>query len=103
KLPRPERQPAPAGEAGDLYVKRDSALPLYWAQHEKSKRSILGDWFVSGDRYRVDEDGYHWYEGRSDDMIKVSGLWVSPIEIESVLIEHKEGAESAAGGLGGAG
>jgi benzoate-CoA ligase len=87
------------GEAGDLYVKGDSALALYWAQHEKSKRSILGDWFFTGDRYRVDEDGFFWYEGRSDDMIKVSGLWVSPIEIESALLEHHSVAESAVVGI----
>jgi benzoate-CoA ligase family protein len=91
--------PAPPGEAGDLYVKGDSALALYWAQHEKSKRSVLGDWFFTGDRYRVDEDGFYWYEGRSDDMIKVSGLWVSPIEIESVLLEHPVVAESAVVGV----
>jgi benzoate-CoA ligase family protein len=89
----------PPGEAGDLYVKGDSALALYWAQHEKSKRSVLGDWFFTGDRYRVDEDGFYWYEGRSDDMIKVSGLWVSPIEIESVLLEHPSVAESAVVGI----
>ena len=99
KILDPDGKPVPAGEAGDLYVKGDSALALYWAQHDKSKRSILGDWFFSGDRYRVDEDGYHWYEGRSDDMIKVSGLWVSPIEIESVLLEHKAVAESAVVGV----
>src|SRR4029077_21248942 len=91
--------PVPAGEAGDLYVKGDSALALYWAQHEKTKRSILGDWFFTGDRYRMDEDGYYWYEGRSDDMIKVSGLWVSPIEIEAVLLEHPAVAESAVVGM----
>jgi Acyl-coenzyme A synthetases/AMP-(fatty) acid ligases len=89
----------PTGEAGDLYVKGDSALALYWAQHEKSKRSVLGEWFVTGDRYRVDGDGYYWYEGRSDDMIKVSGLWVSPIEIESVLLEHPAVGESAVVGI----
>src|SRR6195256_2513684 len=89
----------PTGEAGDLYVKGDSALALYWAQHEKSKRSVLGEWFFTGDRYRVDDDGYYWYEGRSDDMIKVSGLWVSPIEIESVLMEHAAVAESAVVGI----
>ena len=87
------------GEAGDLYVKGDSALALYWAQHEKSKRSVLGEWFFTGDRYRVDEDGFYWYEGRSDDMIKVSGLWVSPIEIEAVLLEHPSVAESAVVGI----
>jgi benzoate-CoA ligase len=89
----------PKGEAGDLYVKGDSALALYWAQHEKSKRSILGEWFFTGDRYRVDKDGFYWYEGRSDDMIKVSGLWVSPIEIEAALLEHTAVAESAVVGV----
>src|SRR5216684_694328 len=92
-------QAVPQGEAGDLYVKGDSALALYWAQHEKSKRSILGEWFFTGDRYRVDADGFYWYEGRSDDMIKVSGLWASPIEIESVLMEHPAVAESAVVGV----
>jgi benzoate-CoA ligase len=87
------------GEAGDLHVKGDSALALYWAQHEKTKRSVIGEWFFTGDRYRVDDDGFYWYEGRSDDMIKVSGLWVSPIEIESVLMEHPAVAESAVVGI----
>jgi benzoate-CoA ligase family protein len=95
-----EGQPVPQGEAGDLYVKGDSALALYWAQHQKTQRSVLGEWFFTGDRYRIDDDGFHWYEGRSDDMIKVSGLWVSPIEIESVLLEHPAVAESAVVGLG---
>ena len=94
-----EGKPVTPREAGDLYVKGDSALALYWAQHEKSKRSILGDWFFTGDRYRTDSDGYYWYEGRSDDMIKVGGLWVSPIEIESALLEHRAVAESAVIGL----
>src|SRR6202171_131073 len=94
-----EGRPLPAGEAGDLYVKGDSALALYWAQHEKTKRSIHGEWFFTGDRYRVDDDGFYWYEGRSDDMIKVSGLWVSPIEIESMLMEHPAVAESAVVGI----
>ena len=89
----------PAGEAGDLYVKGDSALALYWAQHEKTKRSILGEWFFTGDRYRMDEDGFYWHEGRSDDMIKVSGLWVSPVEIESALMENAAVAESAVVGI----
>ena len=94
-----EGKPVSMGEAGDLYVRGDSALALYWAQHEKSKRSILGDWFFTGDRYRQDEDGYYWYEGRSDDMIKVSGLWVSPVEIEAALLEHPAVAESAVVGI----
>ena len=99
KILNDEAKPVKQGEAGDLYVKGDSALALYWAQHEKSKRSILGDWFFTGDRYRVDKDGFYWYEGRSDDMIKVSGLWVSPIEIESALLEHPAVNESAVVGV----
>ena len=94
-----EGNTVPVDEAGDLYVKGDSALALYWAQHQKSKRSVLGEWFFTGDRYRVDEDGFYWYEGRSDDMIKVSGLWVSPIEIEAVLLEHPSVGESAVVGI----
>src|SRR3979411_971429 len=94
-----EGGPVQAGEAGDLYVKGDSALALYWAPHEKTKRSVLGEWFFTGDRYRVDDDGFYWYEGRSDDMIKVGGLWASPIEIESVLLEHPAVAESAVVGI----
>jgi benzoate-CoA ligase family protein len=94
-----EGRPVTPGEAGDLYVKGDSALALYWAQHEKTKRSILGEWFFTGDRYRKDADGYYWYEGRSDDMIKVSGLWVSPIEIEAALLEHPAVGESAVVGI----
>ena len=94
-----EGKPVEPGDAGDLYVKGDSALALYWAQHEKSKRSIVGEWFFTGDRYRVDEDGFYWYEGRSDDMIKVSGLWISPIEIESALLEHPAVNESAVVGV----
>jgi benzoate-CoA ligase len=91
--------PVPAGEPGDMYVKGDSALAFYWGQHERTKRSVLGEWFFSGDRYRCDEDGFFWYEGRSDDMMKVSGLWVSPIEIEGVLLEHSAVGESAVVGV----
>jgi acyl-coenzyme A synthetase/AMP-(fatty) acid ligase len=91
--------PVAQGEAGDMYVKGDSALALYWGQHEKTKRSLLGEWFFSGDRYRQDAEGFYWYEGRSDDMIKVSGLWVSPVEIEGVLLEHPAVGESAVVGV----
>jgi benzoate-CoA ligase family protein len=91
--------PVADSEAGDMYIKGDSALAFYWRQHEKTKRSLLGEWFFSGDRYRRDADGFYWYEGRSDDMIKVSGLWVSPIEIEGVLLEHPAVGESAVVGV----
>lgn len=87
------------GTAGTLLVAGDSALALYWAQHERSVRSLLGEWFWSGDRYRQDEDGHYWYEGRADDMIKVGGLWVSPVEVEGTLIEHPLVVEGAVIGV----
>ena len=87
------------GEVGDLHVRGESAAPSYWHQHAKSKQTMRGEWVVTGDRYRVDADGFHWYEGRSDDMIKVSGEWVSPIEIENVLLEHPAVREVAVVGV----
>ena len=73
---------------GGLQVKGDSCAAYYWHQHEKTKRSMLGEWFVSGDRYERREDGAYVYVGRVDDMLKVGGLWVSPIDMEHVLLEH---------------
>jgi benzoate-CoA ligase family protein len=85
-----------AGEAtGDLYVRGDSTLAGYWNQPEKTAASIREGWFYSRDRYRRDADGNYWYEGRADDMFKVSGLWVSPIDVEARLIEHPEVLEAA--------
>jgi benzoate-CoA ligase len=68
---------------------------MYWHQYQRSRDKIRGDWFLTGDRYRQDEDGYYWYEGRVDDMMKVGGLWVSPIEIENRLMEHSSVREAA--------
>jgi benzoate-CoA ligase len=93
------RQPVPKGDVGNLYVKGDSALAFYWHQHEKTKQAILGDLFFTGDRYRETDDGYFVYEGRADDMIKVGGLWASPIEIENALVEHPRVLEAAAIGI----
>ncbi|MGH3441212.1 MAG: benzoate-CoA ligase family protein [Nitriliruptorales bacterium] len=92
-------QPVPEGEAGDLYVKGESCFAFYWHKLEKTAATLKGEWFFSGDRYRVDDEGYYVYEGRADDMIKVSGLWVSPIEIENVLMEHEAVSEAAAVGI----
>ena len=83
------------GEIGNLLVKSDSTCAFYWNQHEKSKDMIQGHWIRTGDKYYQDEDGYFWYAGRSDDMLKCSGVWVSPVEIESVLIEHPVVLEAA--------
>lgn len=92
-------KPAPPGSAGNLFVKGASAAPFYWRQREKSRRTMQGDWMVTGDRYRMDEDGFYWYEGRSDDMLKIGGEWVSPIEIENTLIEHPAVREAAVVGV----
>lgn len=84
---------------GDLYVKGDSALAGYWHQSEKTRASLHGHWFFTGDRYRRQADGSFWYEGRADDMMKVKGLWVSPIDIENRLIEHDAVREAAVVGV----
>jgi len=94
-----EGYPVEAGEAGYLSVKGDSAAAYYWRNHEKTKATMKGEWVFAGDWYRVDEDGFYWYEGRSDDMIKVSGLWVSPVEVESTLMDHDAVIEAAAVGI----
>jgi benzoate-CoA ligase len=83
------------GEIGNLLVKADSVCACYWNEHEKTKDTIVGHWIRTGDKYHQDADGYFWYEGRSDDVLKVSGVWVSPIEIERVLIEHPAVLEAA--------
>jgi len=88
-------RPVVQGEIGNLLVRADSTCAYYWNQHEKTKDTIEGHWIRTGDKYYQDEDGYFWYAGRSDDMLKVSGVWVSPIEIESALIEHPAVQEAA--------
>jgi benzoate-CoA ligase len=83
-----KKQPVPQGEMGDLWISGDSICAAYWNQHEKTKATIHGDWIRTGDRYRQDADGYYWHGGRSDDMLKVGGQWVSPIEVETALLAH---------------
>jgi benzoate-CoA ligase family protein len=78
----------PIGEIGDLLVKGDSACAGYWNQHERTTHTIQGEWVRTGDKYRRDADGWFWYAGRSDDMIKAGGMWVSPAEVEGALAEH---------------
>jgi benzoate-CoA ligase len=89
----------PVGEVGNLMVKGDANAPYYWNKHEQTKRMMQGEWLKTGDTYYCDTDGYYWYCGRSDDMMKVGGLWVSPIEIENTLMEHPAVLES--GVIGG--
>jgi len=79
----------PRGEIGNLWVRGDSVCAGYWNQHEKTKDTIEGHWIRTGDKYTLDEDGYYWYAGRIDDMLKVGGQWVSPIEVENALVAHE--------------
>jgi len=76
------------GEVGNLLVKGDSACAGYWNQPERTAQTFLGEWVRTGDKYSRDGDGYFWYAGRSDDMIKAGGMWVSPAEVEGALAEH---------------
>jgi len=77
-----------ADAVGDLWIRGDSACDGYWNRHTATKQALRGEWFVTGDKYRVDDDGYYWYAGRADDMFKVHGQWVSPPQVESVFLEH---------------
>jgi benzoate-CoA ligase len=88
KLVDENGQPVPRGEVGSLLIKGDSTCALYWNQHEKTKSTIEGAWIRTGDKFSQDEDGYFWYAGRADDMLKVGGIWVSPVEVENILLEH---------------
>jgi benzoate-CoA ligase len=82
-------------EIGDLLIKADSTCACYWNKHEKSKETFVGEWFRTGDKYSQDADGYFWYAGRANDLFKVNGLWLSPTEVESVLISHASVREAA--------
>ena len=83
------------GEVGDLLVRGDSTMAFYWNRHEATKRTLLGEWIRTGDKYRQDADGYFWHSGRSDDMLKVGGIWVSPVEVEAALAAHAAVLECA--------
>ncbi len=83
------------GEMGTLRIKGDSAALCYWQAHEKSKETFAGDWCTTGDQFHVDAEGYYWYHGRTDDMLKVSGIFVAPAEIENCLLQHEAILEAA--------
>jgi benzoate-CoA ligase len=85
----------PRGEIGELQIKGPSAAALYWNNREKSRHTFMGDWTRSGDKYTESEDGYFQYCGRSDDMLKVSGIYVSPFEVEGALMTHPDILEAA--------
>ena len=87
------------GEVGDLYIRGPSAALLYWNNREKTRDTFQGGWVRSGDKYVRDTDGYYTYAGRSDDMLKVSGIYVSPFEVESTLMQHPAVLEAAVIGV----
>jgi len=80
---------------GNLRVRGDSTMAYYWNQHEKTKSTLLGEWIQTGDKYYQDPDGYFWFCGRADDMLKVGGIWVSPAEVEACVLEMTD-VEAAA-------
>lgn len=98
-----EGRPVPDGEVGELWVAGDSTALCYWNDHQKSKRTFAGDWVHTGDLVRRAADGYFWYQGRVDDLLKVGGIWVAPLEIEGCLLEHPAVRECAVVGYEEAG
>jgi len=95
KLLDDDGQRVAQGDAGNLWVKGDSTCAYYWNKHERTKDTISGHWIRTGDKYHQDADGCFYMEGRSDDMLKVGGIWVSPIEVEAALIAHEAVLECA--------
>jgi len=92
-------EPCAPGEVGDLYIKGPSAALMYWCNREKSRDTFVGAWTRSGDKYVCDADGYFTYAGRSDDMLKVGGIYVSPFEVEAALAQHPSVLEAAVIGV----
>jgi benzoate-CoA ligase family protein len=91
--------PVQQGDIGNLLISGDSTAAYYWNKHEKTKATFSGQWIHTGDKYYQDEEGYFWYCGRSDDMLKVGGQWVSPVEVENTLIAHPAVLEAAVVGI----
>jgi len=88
-------QPVAAGEVGELQVRGPTSAAGYWNNRERTRATFLGPWTRSGDKYSIDADGFYVYAGRSDDMLKVGGIYVSPIEVEASLVAHPAVLEAA--------
>jgi benzoate-CoA ligase len=87
--------PVKQGELGELQISGPTHASHYWNNREKTRSTFIGGWTKSGDKYSVDADGFYAYGGRSDDMLKVSGIWVSPAEVEAALVSHESVLEAA--------
>jgi len=92
-------KPVPDGEPGDLYIHGPSAAMMYWGNRAKTRETFQGGWTKSGDKYVRNDDGSYTYGGRSDDMLKVSGIYVSPFEVEATLVQHSAVLEAAVIGV----
>ncbi|MEM7517348.1 MAG: benzoate-CoA ligase family protein, partial [Planctomycetota bacterium] len=90
QIVNPENEPLPDGEPGRLRVRGGSTALCYWGDKDKSNATFQGAWCTTADVFRRDADGVFWYVGRGDDLLKVSGIWVSPLEIENVLLDHDD-------------
>jgi acetyl-CoA synthetase len=95
KLCDPEGRTVRVGEPGIMWVRGDSNAPFYWNRPDKTRETMREGWIYTGDRFREDADGYYWFEGRADDLVKVSGQWVHPMEVERALAEHPTVRECA--------
>ena len=94
KLATPEGDPVRSGEEGVMLVRGDSSAPCYWRKPEKSRETMRGDWIDTGDRF-VERDAYYYFRGRTDELVKISGQWVWPLEVERCLNEHPHVHECA--------
>ena len=95
KITDDDGAPVGDGEMGELQVRGPTTASMYWNQRRKSQTTFVGEWTRTGDKYTIDDDGYYVYCGRSDDMLKVGGIYVSPTEVESALISHPAVLEAA--------
>ena len=95
KLCDPAGNTVQPGEPGIMWVRGDSNAPFYWNRPDKTRETMRQGWIYTGDRFREDADGYYWFEGRADDLVKVSGQWVHPMEVERALAEHPTVRECA--------
>lgn len=90
-----EGNDCPAGTPGTLHVRGASAATGYWCRSDTTRATFVGDWMTTGDLYVADDEGFHQYLGRADDMLRIGGEWVSPAEVEGVLISHPDILEAA--------
>lgn len=99
RIVEPDGTETPRGEIGNLQIRGETAALFYLHDPERSRRTFRGAWLDTGDKYYEDDDGYFWHAGRSDDMLKVGGIWVSPVEVESTLCAHPSVLECAVVGV----